>query len=93
MFFSIHLISSIVVDNATTNDAMMNVLMDKLETSSLILGGDFVHMRCSAHILNLIVRDRLVVIDFAICKVRALVEKNAFAAHYLLRFLCISSKK
>ncbi|XP_057532926.1 zinc finger BED domain-containing protein RICESLEEPER 3-like [Amaranthus tricolor] len=63
-------ISSIVVDDATTNDAMMNVLMDKLETSYLILGGDFLHMRCSVHILNLIVRDGLDVIDFAICKVR-----------------------
>ena len=63
-------ISSIVVDNATTNDAMMNVLMDKLESSSLMLSGDFLHMRCSAHILNLIVRDGLDVIDSAICKVR-----------------------
>ena len=62
-------ISSIVVDNATTNDAMMNVLMDKLESSSLMLSGDFLHMRCSAHILNLIVRDGLDVFDSAICKV------------------------
>ncbi|XP_057543925.1 zinc finger BED domain-containing protein RICESLEEPER 2-like [Amaranthus tricolor] len=35
-----------------------------------MLGGDFLHMRCSAYILNLIVRDGLDIIDSAICKVR-----------------------
>ncbi|KAK4345246.1 hypothetical protein RND71_035422 [Anisodus tanguticus] len=63
-------ISSIVVDNCTTNDAMMNVLLEKLESRYLMLGGEFLHMRCSAHILNLIVKDGLEVIDPAIEKVR-----------------------
>eukprot|EP00257_Ricinus_communis_P017490 XP_015575936.1 zinc finger BED domain-containing protein RICESLEEPER 2-like [Ricinus communis] len=63
-------ISSVVVDNCTTNDAMINVLLEKLESSCLELNGDFLHMRCSAHILNLIVKDGLEVIDHAIIKVR-----------------------
>ena len=63
-------ISSIVVDNCTTNDAMITLLMDKLESRSLVLGGEIFHMRCSAHILNLIVKDGLESIGPAISKVR-----------------------
>ncbi|XP_048226847.1 zinc finger BED domain-containing protein RICESLEEPER 2-like [Ricinus communis] len=63
-------ISSVVVDNCTTNDDMINVLLEKLESSCLVLNGDFLHMRCSAHILNLIVKDGLEAIDHAIVKVR-----------------------
>lgn len=63
-------ISSVVVDNCSTNDAMITVLLDKLESSCLVLNGDFLHMRCSAHILNLIVKDGLKVIDSAISTVR-----------------------
>ncbi|KMS96889.1 hypothetical protein BVRB_7g180720 [Beta vulgaris subsp. vulgaris] len=63
-------ISSVVVDNCSTNDAMINVLLEKLESNCLVLNGEFLHMRCSAHILNLIVKDGLQVIDHAIAKVR-----------------------
>ncbi|XP_057518498.1 zinc finger BED domain-containing protein RICESLEEPER 2-like [Amaranthus tricolor] len=63
-------ISTVVVDNATTNDAMMKILMDKFEKRSLMLKGDLLHLRCSAHILSLIVQDGLGVISSAIEKVR-----------------------
>jgi len=62
-------ISLVVVDNCTTNDAMMRVLLDELEPRSLILGGALLHMRCGAHILNLIVQDGLGLIDSAIEKI------------------------
>ncbi|CAO2832611.1 unnamed protein product [Amaranthus hypochondriacus] len=62
-------ISSVVVDNCTTNEAMMKVLLDKFEKKSLILGGSFLHMRCSAHVLNLIVQDGLEVIYSGIEKI------------------------
>lgn len=63
-------ISSVVVDNCTTNDAMMEVLKLRLSEDSLILNGKFLHMRCSAHILNLIVQDGLDVIGGGIERVR-----------------------
>lgn len=63
-------VSSIVVDNCTTNDSMLDIMVEKLERKNLMLGGDFLHMRCSAHILNLIVKDGLEVIDPAIERVR-----------------------
>ncbi|KAF7147431.1 hypothetical protein RHSIM_Rhsim03G0207300 [Rhododendron simsii] len=63
-------ISSITVDNCSTNDAMIDLLWDKLDSTSLMLGGELFHMRCCAHILNLIVKDGLDVIKVGIEKVR-----------------------
>ena len=54
-------ISTITLDNCTTNDKAVEDLLDKLDSSSLMLGGKLLHMRCCAHILNLIVKDGLVV--------------------------------
>ena len=38
---------------------MIKLLLNKLDTSSLMLGGSMLHMRCVTHILNLIVQDGL----------------------------------
>ena len=48
-------LSTITVDNCSTNDAMIRLLLNRLDTSSLMLSGSMLHMRCAAHILNLIV--------------------------------------
>ncbi|KAL7082188.1 hypothetical protein ACP275_14G084000 [Erythranthe tilingii] len=63
-------LSTLMVDNCTTNDAMVRLLSDKLQTTSLVLHGSLLHMRCAAHILNLIVQDGLVVIKDCIEKIR-----------------------
>ncbi|GMQ06568.1 hypothetical protein CsSME_00051105 [Camellia sinensis var. sinensis] len=63
-------ISTVTVDNCSTNDAMITMLMDKLSNSSLLLGGTLFHMRCCAHILNLIVKDGLDVIRVGVEKIR-----------------------
>ncbi|KAK9733080.1 hypothetical protein RND81_04G042100 [Saponaria officinalis] len=39
-------VSSIVVDNCTTNDAMMEVLKPKFDVRYTMLNGEFLHMRC-----------------------------------------------
>ena len=57
-------LASITVDNCTTNDAMMNIIKDSFPYGSLLLDGDFLHMRCCAHILNLIVQDGLNVVVY-----------------------------
>ncbi|KZV22165.1 hypothetical protein F511_33795 [Dorcoceras hygrometricum] len=59
-------LSTLTVDNCTTNDAMIECILDKLHPSSLILEGKLFHMRCCAHILNLIVRDGLDLISGSI---------------------------
>ena len=58
------------MDNCTTNDAMIHMIYDKLPCSSLMLGGDLFHIRCCAHIFNLIVRAGLSVIKHDIKAVR-----------------------
>ncbi|KAF7839838.1 putative AC transposase [Senna tora] len=62
-------LSTITVDNCITNDGMINLIVDKLG-SHCILGGRIIHMRCCAHILNLIVKDGLSIIDKAIETIR-----------------------
>ena len=62
---------SMVVDNAGANDVMVRLLKRWLREKSLLLSsGKFFHVRCSAHILNLIVQDGLDVIGSCIEKVR-----------------------
>ncbi|XP_076922799.1 zinc finger BED domain-containing protein RICESLEEPER 2-like [Bidens hawaiensis] len=63
-------VSTITVDNCTTNDLLINLLLDKLSLSDLILGGQLFQMRCCAHILNLIVQDGLSIIANGIERIR-----------------------
>ncbi|CAN0918839.1 Putative AC transposase [Linum grandiflorum] len=50
-------LSTITIDNCTTNDSMINLVKQKLVLSNLIRDGTLLHMRCSAHILNMIMKD------------------------------------
>ena len=52
-------LSTITVDNCGNNDVMIRLLLNKLDTSSLMLGESMLQMRCGAHILNLIIQDGL----------------------------------
>ncbi|KAF7147847.1 hypothetical protein RHSIM_Rhsim03G0115700 [Rhododendron simsii] len=62
-------LSTLTVDNCTTNDAMIDLLVEKL-------GGDHIrckslfHVQCVAHILNLIVKYGLDVIKSSIVKLK-----------------------
>ncbi|CAN1756696.1 Putative AC transposase [Linum perenne] len=63
-------LSSITLDNCSTNDKMINIIKSKLVSSFLIKDGALLHMRCTAHILNLIVKDGLDVLKDGIEKIR-----------------------
>lgn len=54
-------VCTITVDNASANDVEIAYVKKKLSKKSgaLILGGEFLHMRCCARIINLIVMDGL----------------------------------
>ncbi|XP_073294474.1 zinc finger BED domain-containing protein RICESLEEPER 1-like [Primulina huaijiensis] len=58
--WSIGTIFSITVDNASSNDGAIVYLQRKFDNwGNNILGGKYVHVRCIAHIMNLVVNDGL----------------------------------
>ena len=62
---------TITVDNASFNDVAIDCVKKKTkERDSSILGGEFMHMRCCAHILNLMVQSGLKSIHESIAKVQ-----------------------
>ncbi|CAA7020686.1 unnamed protein product [Microthlaspi erraticum] len=60
---------TITVDNASSNDNMQGVLKRQMR-KNLVCNGEFFHIRCVAHILNLIVQSGLTVIEEALEKIR-----------------------
>ena len=78
-------LSTITLDNCSVNDSLMKTLIGtdgddlvknkaavegKLPLLSCMLKGKLIHMRCAAHILNLIVKDGMSVMEKGIDKVR-----------------------
>ncbi|GKB24423.1 zinc finger BED domain-containing protein RICESLEEPER 2-like protein [Tanacetum coccineum] len=66
---------SITLDNASANDLCVGLLKNQFRLmNSLIYDGTLFHLRCCAHILNLIVQDGLKQIDESIDKIRVSVK-------------------
>jgi hypothetical protein len=64
-------IFSLTLDNASANDNMQDTLSKKLVNSNgLVCGGEFFHVRCCAHVLNLIVQDGLKWVAESLSKIR-----------------------
>ena len=63
-------VSTITLDNCSTNDSMIDKIRQKLMLPYLMLNGSMLHMRCSAHILNLIVKDGLSLLKDGIERIR-----------------------
>ena len=54
-------LSTLTVDNCTTNDAIISIVKEIFTGSKLVVDGKLFHMHCCAHILNLIVKDGLTI--------------------------------
>ena len=80
------------LDNATSNNVCADLLKNLLVAKGGLLNkGDFFHMRCSAHILNLIVQDGLKDIDDAIMKIRESVKYVKGSQARRIKFLeCVN---
>ena len=69
--WGINKILTITVDNAASNSGLIYFIQKKTRhRKAAILGHKYLHVRCSAHILNLIVHEVLVETDETIVKVR-----------------------
>lgn len=75
---------SITLDNASANDSMVESLKPDL---SLLVNGEYFHIRCCAHILNLIVQEGLKDLDEAVLKVRESVKYTKGSQSRKQRFL------
>ena len=66
---------SVTVDNASTNDVALDRLRDKIGNwGTSVLNGEHLHLRCVAHVLNLIVKVGLGVFNESIVRVRNAVK-------------------
>ncbi|TXG53272.1 hypothetical protein EZV62_022441 [Acer yangbiense] len=63
-------LSTLTLDNCSTNNCMIDLLLARLSPSSLIINGRLFLMRYAAHILNLIVKSGLDVIETGIERIR-----------------------
>jgi hypothetical protein len=63
-------LSAITLDNCTTNDTVIRYLLRNIGRHKLLNDEKLMHMRCSAHILNLIVKDGLDELKDAIENIR-----------------------
>ncbi|KAL4349929.1 hypothetical protein AHAS_Ahas10G0091100 [Arachis hypogaea] len=87
-------ILSLTVDNASSNDVGVMYLKKRLISwKSSVLNGEYLHMRCCEHILNLIVKDGLKEIDNSVTKIRDAVKYVRSSNSRLTRFkACIAQE-
>ncbi|XP_019084298.1 PREDICTED: zinc finger BED domain-containing protein RICESLEEPER 2-like [Camelina sativa] len=71
--WGIEKVFSVTVDNATANSNALSQFQSsfsEISNDSLVMAGDFMHLRCAGHIINLIVKDGLTEIDASVVAVR-----------------------
>ncbi|CAH9100269.1 unnamed protein product [Cuscuta europaea] len=82
-------VMTITVDNASSNDLAVKYLRGRLNHwGGSVLDGQYLHMRCATHILNLIVKDGLKDLDASIAKIRAAVRYVRSSPARLQKFVC-----
>ena len=88
-------IFTVTVDNATSNDGALDYLKRRTKDGkSTILENEFMHVRCCAHILNLIVMEGLKEVNTSILKVRNAVKYVKSSPSRLDKFKsCVERQK
>lgn len=77
----------VTVDNASSNDSGVSYLRRQLNSAKTsIAEGKYLHMRCAAHIVNLIVQDGLKEVDTSVKRVRAAVRYIKNGTSRLVKF-------
>ncbi|KAL5546582.1 hypothetical protein UlMin_029300 [Ulmus minor] len=73
--WGIERVFTITMDNATANDVAVSILKRRVNGwEGSVLNGEYMHVRCCAHILNLIVSDGLKELHHSISAIRAAVR-------------------
>ncbi|XP_010463184.1 PREDICTED: zinc finger BED domain-containing protein RICESLEEPER 2-like [Camelina sativa] len=75
--WGIEKVFTVTVDNATANSNALSEFQSTfslIRTDSLVLNGDYMHMRCVGHIINLIVKDGMAEMDTSVTSVRTAIS-------------------
>ncbi|XP_077217893.1 zinc finger BED domain-containing protein RICESLEEPER 2-like [Tasmannia lanceolata] len=88
-------ICTVTVDNCSSNDVAIRNLQKRLKKkNSLLLDGEFLHMRCCAYILNLIVRDGIEEVKTSVASIRNAIRHVKSSPSRLQQFkLCANQEK
>ncbi|XP_075675234.1 zinc finger BED domain-containing protein RICESLEEPER 1-like [Castanea sativa] len=78
-------VCTITLDNANNNDAAVRILKDVIKRK-LMLGGKIFHVRCYAHIINLLIQDGLSKIEMVIENVYESVKYLIVSETRLIKF-------
>lgn len=73
LHWGIDKVFTITVDNASSNDVAIEYLKKKTKKNA-ILGAEFLHMRCMAHIVNLVVVDGLKEKSVSVDRIRGAIK-------------------
>uniref|UniRef100_A0A0R0E764 HAT C-terminal dimerisation domain-containing protein n=1 Tax=Glycine max TaxID=3847 RepID=A0A0R0E764_SOYBN len=80
-------IFSITLDNAFANDVLQKTLKSQLVLQKgLVCDGEHFHVRCCAHILNLIVQEALKVVEHALEKIRDSIKYVKASESRMIKF-------
>ncbi|KZV45586.1 zinc finger BED domain-containing protein RICESLEEPER 2-like [Dorcoceras hygrometricum] len=93
--WGIEKILTIIVENSSSNDSAIAYLSKKFKNwDRVVLNGEFLHVRCSAHILNLIVSDALKDMSDSVVKIRNAVRYVRSSPARLKKFkTCVEDEK
>ena len=89
---------AITVDNASTNDVAVNYVTMQLlawrNDDAIVLAGQYMHVRCCAHILNLIVVSGLNELHASVAAIRNAVKYVRLSTARLKAFqICVEQEK
>ncbi|KAF7839307.1 zinc finger BED domain-containing protein RICESLEEPER 2-like [Senna tora] len=93
--WGIEKVFTITVDNASSNDVVVSYLRGKINGwNGSVLRGDYLHVRCVAHILNLVVNDGLKYMHESITKIRNAVRYVRASPARMKKFKeCVEKEK
>ncbi|KAJ3684715.1 hypothetical protein LUZ61_013879 [Rhynchospora tenuis] len=83
---------SLVLDNASSNDACIKELLNGQLREALPVDGSVFHQRCGCHILNLVVQDGISVVDEQIEKIRETMKYLRHSQARMERFKLATSQ-
>lgn len=85
--WGLYRVLTVTLDNASSNDVAINRLKKRyMSWDKLVLKGEYIHMRCCAHILNLVVKDGLKLVDDSLYRIRDAVKYVRCSSSRLRRF-------